>query len=150
MKTLSGPCLVVPIIPSAALFKAISGTFQRILRLPPAECTEGGGDDCGQAQGSRLSVLPQEYADAVLDLLQLFLACCHRGSLGLQPLRLVHHPLVGLSHLVLQSKLHVGQKLAGGWGWLRGKQDFIPDERQRRISEVLTEFGWTSYSHQTL
>lgn len=69
--------------------------------MKPAECAEGRGDDCSQAERTWLSILPQENCDAVLNLLQLLLTRCYCGALSLQPLCLVHHALVGVSHLVL-------------------------------------------------
>lgn len=97
--------------------------------MKPAERAEGGGDDCSQAERTRLSVLPQENCDAVLDLLQLLLTRCHCGALGLQPLCLVHHALVGVGHLVLQSQFHTGEKLAGGSRRLWSKQQLVPGKR---------------------
>lgn len=109
--------------------------------MKPAECAEGRGDDCSQAERTWLSILPQENCDAVLNLLQLLLTRCYCGALSLQPFCLVHHALVGVSHLVLQTQFHTGKKLAGGSRRLWSKQQLISGKRDTHT------FSWYRELH---
>lgn len=107
--------------------------------VKPAECTKGRRNDSSQAEGPLLSVLTKEDRNAVLNLLHLLLAGCSSCALSFESLRLVHHTIVGVSCLVLQSQLHTGQELAGGCRRLGSKQHLIPvKEAGNKVQSAIT------------
>ena len=93
--------------------------------VKPAECTEGRCDDSSQAEGALLSILMKKDYNAVLNLLHLLHAGCCCCALSLQSLCMVHHKIIGVSQLVLQSQLHTSLKLAEGCRRLGSIQHLI-------------------------